>query len=490
MDVFGRLKQIWQKDKWFILVAAVALVVMGSTLFKCAMIKFINYDEIEHVHSAWYIAQGSQPYVDFFQHHNPLFWYCIAPLLAIWEESAQIIIYLRHIMFWQAAIVLVVCALIAYEVTKCKWTMLYTFVICIAVNTFAERVIEIRPDVPQVLFGLLAVYLLLLYWRTSLWWLLVCSGVTLAVSFLFLQKSIFLFPVFGGLLLWEWHKKRMSFQELVLFVTGFILPIAIFVLYYYLAGMLPDYWKTNYMLNITNRAHFSPWWVLKDDWLRNPLFWVFSLPAVAFAYFDPKKRKTIRTLGWFAISQIVLLLYAPHPYPQYFLMYVAVTSILLGSMLSWFLDRIAAKGWGWVSIGVVLVFYGLAMLWRLQFSVNTHSLERIQYVLDHTTPEETIFDTNASFNVFRKDCHYFWFSEYRGLRIYRKLYGGFEDYDTIALVRKHKPVFVLAAKVDTIPGWQEIEGQYQRSSKFDRLHILKERVRQVENGLDWKKRND
>jgi hypothetical protein len=40
-----------------------------------AALRFIDYDEFEHIHSAWYITQGYQPYFDFLQVHRPLFRY-------------------------------------------------------------------------------------------------------------------------------------------------------------------------------------------------------------------------------------------------------------------------------------------------------------------------------------------------------------------------------------------------------------------------------
>ena len=40
-------------------------------------------DDVEHIHSAWLVFQGKIPYVDFFQHHNPLIWYIFAPMVGV-----------------------------------------------------------------------------------------------------------------------------------------------------------------------------------------------------------------------------------------------------------------------------------------------------------------------------------------------------------------------------------------------------------------------
>ena len=57
-----------------------------------SIFRFLNDDEVEHVHSAWHVLNGALPYVDFFEHHHPLLWYVLAPVLAITGESARAVI--------------------------------------------------------------------------------------------------------------------------------------------------------------------------------------------------------------------------------------------------------------------------------------------------------------------------------------------------------------------------------------------------------------
>src|SRR5262249_17869013 len=38
-------------------------------------------DELEHVHAAWLVSKGQTPYVDFFEHHPPLFYFTLAPVV-------------------------------------------------------------------------------------------------------------------------------------------------------------------------------------------------------------------------------------------------------------------------------------------------------------------------------------------------------------------------------------------------------------------------
>lgn len=62
----------------------------------------IQPDEFEHLHAAWLVSQGQTPYVDFFQHHTPLFYYIAAPFLSGTDLGFDTILNLRLLilLFW------------------------------------------------------------------------------------------------------------------------------------------------------------------------------------------------------------------------------------------------------------------------------------------------------------------------------------------------------------------------------------------------------
>ena len=56
-----------------------------SFLFVCIVRYFSAagecfYDTVEHIYASWLISEGKLPYKDFFEHHNPLFWYLFSPV--------------------------------------------------------------------------------------------------------------------------------------------------------------------------------------------------------------------------------------------------------------------------------------------------------------------------------------------------------------------------------------------------------------------------
>ena len=47
-------------------------------------------DEFEHLHVSWLVWSGKTPYIDFFEHHNPLLWYLFAPVAGLMYDNLNI----------------------------------------------------------------------------------------------------------------------------------------------------------------------------------------------------------------------------------------------------------------------------------------------------------------------------------------------------------------------------------------------------------------
>ena len=58
----------------------------------------VNSDEPQHLHVAWGWTQGQVQYRDFFDNHTPLFHLLSAPLVAVIDERANILVWMRLAM--------------------------------------------------------------------------------------------------------------------------------------------------------------------------------------------------------------------------------------------------------------------------------------------------------------------------------------------------------------------------------------------------------
>jgi predicted membrane-bound mannosyltransferase len=94
---------------------------------------------------------------------------------------------------------------LALRVFKNPEVGLLSLILTSVFTVFFKKSIEIRPDVPQALTGLLAVYFLFIYYDRKSLRSLIASAVFLAVSFLFLQKAVVLIAL-GGILLYDIYK--------------------------------------------------------------------------------------------------------------------------------------------------------------------------------------------------------------------------------------------------------------------------------------------
>ena len=78
------------------------LVVMGYIGLLSVYQLYPEGDIIEHIHVAYLVGIGEVPYLDFFEHHNPLLWYMFGWLVKLFEGNVEvvgIVSYLTYLFF-------------------------------------------------------------------------------------------------------------------------------------------------------------------------------------------------------------------------------------------------------------------------------------------------------------------------------------------------------------------------------------------------------
>ena len=80
---------------WFV---CLFLLAFGSLLiYKAAVDYGFLWDQTEHLHAAYLVSIGQVPYSDFFEHHHPLLWYLLAPILQFFYPSLKVIFFARFL---------------------------------------------------------------------------------------------------------------------------------------------------------------------------------------------------------------------------------------------------------------------------------------------------------------------------------------------------------------------------------------------------------
>ena len=124
----------------------------------------LNPDESEHLHATWLTGQGRIPFLDFWDHHAPLFFYALAPLTRALADRAEIYLAARVLMALAAAGALA----LVYRLGRRLSTPagLAAVVLLAVLPRFADKTTEVRPDVPALLTWLLTLAALV-RWREA-----------------------------------------------------------------------------------------------------------------------------------------------------------------------------------------------------------------------------------------------------------------------------------------------------------------------------------
>jgi hypothetical protein len=161
----------------------------------------IDPDESQHLHAAWQVAQGRVPYRDFWEHHLPLFYPLLAPVVRLVGETPAVYTVARTLVSVAALAALVLTARLGGRLPR--GTGLLAALLLGLVPQYLETTTEARPDVPA-LVAWLGSLLAVVRWREGggsgcLWMAGALQGLGLTLSL----KAVYGFPglalaVLGG----------------------------------------------------------------------------------------------------------------------------------------------------------------------------------------------------------------------------------------------------------------------------------------------------
>jgi hypothetical protein len=421
-----------------------ALILIFALLFFQSVTRQFNIDEFEHVHAAWYVQTGHVPYRDFFQNHNPLLYYLMAPVLSVSGDSPGSLILLRLIFFLLTVAIAFVTHQIAKLATKSDGAAILSVVLLLTMAVFFQKVIEIRPDVPQVLFALISVYYLLAFLKNNEPKSIAASGLYASISFIFLQKTAFLLISYAILFVFLLLKNRLTTKNAVRFSIWFSGPLILFAAYLLFSGSFKDYLMTCWLVYMTMPTAFSP---LNYVYLsQNALFWILSLIAPIYLLRTKNAGIEVKAVAFLALFQLVSLFAYKFPYRQEFMLALAFSSIAIAYFVSSGLNRFKVRDVWKVAVVVLLILQPLPQL--ASWKSNGDDLARINYVLESSRADDRIYDGMIRFNLYRPDLHYFWLNML-SLKSYNELtknkYG---DYDVCRLIKEKRPKFISDYMID------------------------------------------
>ncbi len=425
-------------------------------------------DEFEHMHTAWKISRGQEIFIEFFQHHHPFFDYMITPVVDTYGDTIESIFVSRYMMLLLVAGILAGTYLLSVRIFKNSEIGVLSLIMTSTVVTFYMKSIEIRPDVPQTLAGLLSVYFLFVYYDKKSLKSLVASAVFLGVSYLFLQKSIVLIIAIAVLLLYDLLKKRIQYKHAVLYAAIFLISVLPYYIYLVLSGTFERYFVTNWLVNYYLAQAFSRLDSYAAISRENTITCVLYLIGIITMIRSGKENR-------FAVLSILLMILPvilfTNLWRQYLMLTIPPFAIVASyALYSAFNSRLIRFV---VLIGAVyvpLAFMHNHGFFKMDNKQQRAQLAKIEYVLSITDQDDKVYDGNVVFNVFRDDIDYFWFCmEYPScLDAYKKITD--HKYNIYDLIAAQKPKVISTYGISSFNDIR-IKNKYRVSDKYPDLYI-------------------
>ncbi len=401
-------------------------------------VRYFDADEFEHLHAARCVNHGMVPYRDFFEHHTPLMFFLLAPLYRFWPDSIPLLFVARVLML------LFTCGIIyvTYRMAKMLYGIDVAFYAILFLSytiMFLEKTIEVRPDVPAVLFWLLSLGSFIKAVRrgegpppapgtahTQRKYFTAC-GVMIAIAILFTQKAFFagagLFLASGWFLLDRRCGGTMRGRATAFLWIGLgaLVPMSAVSAYFLFNNAFRDFIYWDFIMNARwqHRLPYAHLWPIRS-FLQNSLFYMFGAAGVIGAVSRLRGTEEISRGGFAPLIALYMLVVGlvliPSPHRQYYLLLFPLVAIYSGHALDICVRECAARGTSrqrcilvaaLVSAGIV--FFPLELM-RTQFARrNTAQLEQIRFILRNTTERDTVFDGWTGMGVFRDHAYYYWF---------------------------------------------------------------------------------
>lgn len=450
-------KMIPAKSHLYVGVLLVVVVFLSSLTLTMSVNHAFDHDEFEHVHSAWYILNGHAPYSDFYQVHHPLLWYLMTPVLSIFGNTVETLVITRAAIYVLALGIAFATYEIARRATASREAGLLSVILLQSMVMFSSIVIQIRPDVPQVLLGLISVYCLVGFLQTDDIKYVVAAGLSASVSFLFLQKSLFLLVAYAIILTYGLLRRRISIRSVLWFIASVSLPLVLFLGQIAIVGSFHDYILTGWILHIRwLETSPLPDLLLGSFTEENSLFWLLLPLSVAFVLLNRRTNDELKATVFIGTVMLMWPLTKGRPHAQDFMLAIPLLCIAIAYFLSSVCDRLRLGAVGPLVLIALVVVQPLSFLLPERMRTDhrrRYQLAKIPFVIENSESYDLVYDGDAQFNLYRHDLHYFWFSvvEGGGLDTYNALtnnkYGG---YDICELIKSKQPTFASDHELDVV----------------------------------------
>lgn len=429
-----------------------------------------NHDEFEAIHSAWKILNNEVIYKDFFQHHHPLLYFFLIPPLILFQEGVTALFVMRVLIFICFLAILYFTYLLSLELSDNRQSGLISILCLCSSVIFWHTGIDIRPDVPQTLFSLIAIFFLIRSLRTESIYPIIWSSISLGVSFLFLQKAIFCILAIGCMQLYRLYQNEISLKRTGQYWLFFILSLLPGILFLWYHDIERSYFIWNWILNLKFSSRSNPLSILAYTYKINAVLILFFIYGILLS--PAKETKEYIGTKELAIASFVLfasIFLVKTPHKQYLLPFLPLMAVFASTGICKTLSKESAIVF---TVLFLLLFPTYYFSKDLKNNLNAGQIKKILYVMAKTSKTDYVYDGDIQFNLFRKDIDYFWYSvrpETGALAAYKKIDPSYQ-YDVYKQIEKYKPEVISTYLINDL-AHPSIKPYYKPSTQYSDLYL-------------------
>jgi hypothetical protein len=307
-----------------------------------------NFDEFEVLYAGASLLRGKTLYADQIEPHFPLFNICMAQLVNFSGFNATAIIIARYFVLLTSAVALVFTYKIG-KIIRDKRTGLIAVCLTLSSIVFLNKGLEIRHDVFNMAFNVIAAYYGLQYIRQKRYRCIILSAIFLGVAFASTQKAIvWNLGIIVGLALY--YLRDTSYKDVLRISLCYLLilfvPLLVSLFYLVLSHGEDVHMFLNYAV-AKQISFYAPYAqelypipynrydLFRDLIFQNHLLYALSIGGLFTVIIRWFKSNTERiVIAVWALTGVLFYITAKRPFFQTFLPSVVPMSILAAGLLS------------------------------------------------------------------------------------------------------------------------------------------------------------
>jgi hypothetical protein len=248
------------------------------------------------------------------------------------------------------------------------------------------------------------------------------SGICLGAAVMFTQKVLFAIPGIAAALAIHLYKGRGTncggppWRTVSWFSLGFLLPILSTLGYFASRSALAIFIEYNFLFSMHWTLRLSPWPLFKELSLQNPFVVGLGVVGMAKAARSFLRDRTLlggdSVCSLTAFSLLVGAFIIPVPHRQYAMTFLPLIAVLSAGAFIDVVGLMTARSSRPIVMALLLValsvrpFYQSMAFWERR---NWGTLQRIDWILQNVSPEETVLDGFSGEGVFRHHAFFYFF---------------------------------------------------------------------------------